>query len=157
MHTRNAGQLGLEVRNRPQIRIVLVEITKCPAQKREEQRLVVIALGTNLNQLDKISSRLGPKVTLTNSGEWIRQYDLGESVQGRFSTRHQRNFCFEKKIQLAGERRFSATRAFGHRLNATQRFGTPGNDQAGVTEFAFAKKNRRRGLHGENLARDPRR
>ena len=60
---------------------------------------------------------------------------------------------FEKQIKLSRERRFRATRAFGHGLNAAQRLGAPGNDQAGVAKLAFAQKNRGGALHTANLAR----
>ena len=115
----------------------------------------MIALGADLDQLDKISGSLGPLVIFADSRKRIPDDNFSQSVQGRFSTRHNRDLRLEEKIKLAGERCFCTTRAFGHCLNAAQRLGAPGNDQAGVTEFAFAKKNRRRGLHGENLARDP--
>jgi hypothetical protein len=116
----------------------------------------MIAFRTNLNQLDKICRRLDPKVSLANSRERIRHHDLGESVQRRFSTRHERDFRFEKKVEFTGERSFGAACAFGYCLNAAQRLSAPRNDQAGITELAFAKKNRRSGLHGKNLARDRR-
>ncbi len=114
----------------------------------------MIALGANLDQLDKIGRGLGPKIIFTNSGEGISENDFSEGVQCRFSARHHRDFGLKKKIELARKRRFGATRAFGHCLDAAQRLGAPGNDQAGVAKFALAKKNRGRGLHGENLARD---
>jgi hypothetical protein len=47
------------------------------------------------------------------------------------------DFGFEEKIQFPGKEAPRAPCAFGHRLNASQGFRAPRNDQAGVTELAF--------------------
>jgi hypothetical protein len=57
------------------------------------------------------------------------------------------NFGFKKQIQLPRKRTLGAARAFGDRLNAAERIRAPGNDQAGVTEFAFAQQDGSRGVH----------
>lgn len=75
-------------------------------------------------------------------------------MQGRFAARRDRDFRLKEKIEFAGEGRFDPARAFGHGLNATQRLGAPGDDQAGVAKLSFAKQDRCRGLHDQNVARD---
>ena len=154
MHAGNPRQLGFEVRNRPQIWIVCVEVTKSPPQQREQLWFVVITLGADFNQLDKVSSGLSAEIIFADAGERILEDDFGQGVQGRFAAGDDRDLRFEKKIELARERSFGATRAFGHSLNAAERLGAPGNDQAGVAKLAFAQKNRGRALHAPNLARD---
>src|SRR5438132_567989 len=113
----------------------------------------MIALCANLDQLDEICGGLGAKIIFPDANERILEHDFGQSVQRRFTTWHDRYLSFEKEIELAGEWSFGAARAFGDRLNATERFGAPGNDQAGVAKLAFPQKNRGRALHGANLAR----
>src|ERR1700692_834796 len=107
------------MRDRAQVRVVGVEITKRTAQEREQLRLVMIALGANLNQLDKVSGRLSAKIICPDAGERIFEDHFGQSVQRRFAARHDRDLRFEKKIELAGEWSFGAARPFGYRLNAT--------------------------------------
>ena len=114
----------------------------------------MIAFGANFNQLDEICRRLGAKIILANARKRISDDDFSQGMQRRPSTRHHRNFRFEKEIEFAGKRRFRAARAFGDRLDAAQTLGAPGNDETGIAKLAFAKKNRRRGLHGQNLARE---
>ena len=59
MNAGNARQLGFEVRNGAQIGVVLIEIAERSSQQGEQFRLVMIALGANLDQLDEVSCRLG--------------------------------------------------------------------------------------------------
>src|ERR1700731_1832327 len=106
------------MRDRAQVRIVDVQITKRAAQEREQLGLVMIALGANLNQLDKVSGGLSAKIILTDAGERIFEDNFGQGVQRRSPTCYHRNLGFEKQIELAGEWSFRAARAFGHRLNA---------------------------------------
>src|SRR5437879_10711970 len=79
-------ELGFEMRNRAQVWIVGVEITKRPAQEREQFRFMMITLGANLDQLDKISRGLRAQIILADAGERIFEDDFGQSVQFRFST-----------------------------------------------------------------------
>src|SRR4051812_17252563 len=107
------------MRDRAQVRIIAVQITERAAQKRKQLRLVMIALGANLDQLDKVSRSLSAKIIFPDTGERIFEDDFGESVERRFPAHDDRNFRFKKKIELARERSFRAARALGHRLNAT--------------------------------------
>ena len=154
MDARDARQLGFKMRDRPQVWIVRVEVTEGAAQQREQFRLVMIALGANLDQLDEICGRLSPNVILPNTGEGILEDDLSQGMQRRFAAGCDRYLGFKEEIELAGEWRLGATGAFGHGLNAAERLGAPGNNQAGVAKLAFAQKNRGRALHATNLARD---
>lgn len=138
MHAGNARELGFKMRDRAQVRIVDVKITKRAAQEREQFRLVMIALGANLNQFDKVSGSLGAKVIFPDADERIFENDFGQGVQRRFATCYYRNFRFEEKIEFAGEWSFRTAGAFSHGLNAAQRLSTPGNDQTGVAKLAFA-------------------
>ena len=141
MHPGNPGKLRFEMQNRPTVWIVGVEVTKGASQQPEQLRLMMIALGANLDQLHEVGRRLGAQVILANSSERIFENDFSERVQGRFSTRNNRDFSFKKKIELAGERRFGPARTLGHGVNAAERLGAPTNDQAGVAKLAFAQEN----------------
>src|SRR5207249_2669270 len=138
MHAGDPRELGFEMRNRAQVWIVGVEITKRPAQEREQFRFMMITLGTNLDQLDKISRGLRAQIILADAGERIFEDDFGQRVQCRFATCYHRDLGFKKEIELASEWSFGAARAFGHRLNASQRLRAPGDDQTGVAKLAFA-------------------
>ena len=111
-------ELGFEMRNRAQVWIVGIEVTKRSAQEREQLRLVMITLGANLDQLDKISGGLGAQIILADAGERIFEDDFGQRVQCRFATCYHRDLGFKKEIELASEWSFGAACAFGHRLNA---------------------------------------
>src|SRR6266581_3567572 len=113
---------------------------------------MMIALGANLNQLDKVSSGLSAEIIFADAGERILEDDFGQGVQGRFAAGDDRDLRFEKKIELARERSFGATRAFGDRLNAAQRLGAPGDNQTGIAKLTFAQKDRGGALHATNLA-----
>src|SRR6266404_3632609 len=119
MHAGDPRELGFEMRNRTQVWIVGVEVTKRPAQEGEQLRLVMITLGATLDQLDKISRGLGAQIIFADTGERIFEDDFGQRVQCRFATCYHRDFGFKEKIELAGEWSFGAARAFGHRLNAS--------------------------------------
>ena len=58
VHTGDTRQLSLEMRDRARRRIVCIEITESPAQQPEQFWLAMIALGANLNQLNKIRGTL---------------------------------------------------------------------------------------------------
>ncbi len=109
----------------------------------------MVALGANFDQLNEVRRGLSAKIIFANARKRIAKDDFGQSVQRRFATRHHGYFGFEEKIELASEWRFRPACAFGDGLDAAQRLGAPGNDQTGVAELAFAKKDRRRGLHGK--------
>src|SRR5436853_6104717 len=97
--------------------IVGVKITKRAPQERKQLRLMMIALGANLNQLDKVSGGLSAEIILADAGERILEDDFGQRVQGRSAAGDDRALRFEKEIELARERRLRATRAFGDRSN----------------------------------------
>ena len=118
MHAGNPRQLGFEVPNRPQIWIVCVEVTKSPPQQRKQLGLVVITLGTDFDQLDKIGGGLSAQIIFADANKRISNHNFRERVQRRFAARHDRYFSFKKKIELAGERSLGPARTFGHRLNA---------------------------------------
>ena len=88
----------------------------------------MIRFGADLDQLNKIRRGLSTEIIAANSNERISDNDFSQRVQCRFPTRDDRDLGFKKKIELAGERRFRAARAFGDSLNATQRFGAPGDN-----------------------------
>jgi len=77
-------------------RIICVEIAESPAQQSEQFRLGMIALGTNLDQLNEIRGTLRAEIIAANPGERIFEDDLGERVQIGFSAPHDRNFSFKK-------------------------------------------------------------
>src|SRR5947208_16941846 len=101
----------------------------------------MIALGANLNQFNKIGGSLRPQIIAPNSGERIFQDDFCERVEIGFAASHDRNFSLKKEVEFSCKRTLLATRAFGDRLNAAQRFRAPRNDQTRVAEFAFPKEN----------------
>jgi hypothetical protein len=107
----------------------------------------MIALGANLNQLNKVRGSLRAQVIAPNSSEWIFQDDFCERVQIGFATPHDRNFSLKKQIEFSGKRTFLTACAFGHRLNAAKRFRAPRHDQTRVAEFSFPKKNCLCALH----------
>jgi hypothetical protein len=78
----------------------------------------MIALGANLNQLNKIGSSLRTQIIAANSGERIFQDDFCERMQIGFAASHDRNFSLKKQIQLSGKRALLAACTFGDRLNA---------------------------------------
>ena len=112
----------------------------------------MIALGTNLDQLDKVSGGLSTKIVFANARERILYQHFGQSMQSRFSTWHNRDFRLEKEIELTGKWSFRPACAFRYRLNAAQRFRAPGNDQTCVAKLSFAQKNGSGALHATNLA-----
>src|SRR4029434_10999818 len=68
-------------------------------------------------------------------------------MQIRFPTPHDGNFSFKKQIQFSRKRTFRAARAFGDRLDATERFRTTRNDQTRVAELSCPKKDRLCAFH----------
>lgn len=78
----------------------------------------MIALGANLNQLNKIGGSLRTQIIGANSGEWIFQDDLRECMEIGFATSYDRNLSLEKEIEFSGKRTFRTSRAFGNGLNA---------------------------------------
>src|SRR5438093_5254179 len=74
-------------------------------------------------------------------------------MQIRLPAPHDRDFSFKKQIQFSGKRTFRAARAFGHRLDTTERLRAPRHNQAGVAEFSFTKKDGSCGFHSSFLAR----
>jgi hypothetical protein len=73
------------VRDCARRRIVCIEVTKSPAQQSEQFRLAMIALGTNLNQLNKIGGSLRTQIIAANYRERIFQDDFRERVQIGFA------------------------------------------------------------------------
>src|SRR5438477_12832378 len=118
MHPGNTRQLSFEMRDRTQVWIISVKIAKCPAQEREQFRLMMIALGTNLDQLNKVSGGLSSEIIFSDAYERIFDDNFSQCVQRRFAARHNRDFRFEKKIELAGEWSLCAARALSDCLDA---------------------------------------
>ena len=96
MDAGNARQFGLEMRDRACRRIVGIQIAERPAQKPEQFRLAMIALGANLNELDKISCCLHAQIVAANPGERILHDDFSERMQIRFPAAHDGNFSLKK-------------------------------------------------------------
>jgi len=96
MHAGDTRQFTLEIRDRARRRIVCIEIAERPAQQPEQFRLAMIALGANLNQLNKVCSTLRTQIIAANSGERIFKDDFRERMQIGFATPHDRNFSFKK-------------------------------------------------------------
>ena len=139
MHTGNARQLAFEMSDCARIRIVGIEIAEGAAQQGKQFGLAMIALGANLDQLHKISRCLHAQIIRSNTAERLAENDLRECVQIRLAARRDLNFRFEKQVQSAGKRTFSASRPFRDGLNAAERFGAPRNNEAGVAELSFAQ------------------
>ena len=96
MHARDSRQLGLEVRDRAQVWLIGIEITEGATQKPEQLRLVMIALGANLNQLDKIGCGLGAEIILPDTRKRIAQRDFGKGMEIRLPARRNGDIGFEK-------------------------------------------------------------
>ena len=96
VHAGDTRQLSLEMRDRARSRVVCIEITESPAQQPEQFRLAMIALGANLNQLNKIGGSLRTQIIAANSGERIFQDDFRERMQIGFAAPHDRNFSLKK-------------------------------------------------------------
>src|SRR5439155_11596933 len=103
VHTGDTRQLSLEMRDRARRRVVCIEITESPAQQPEQFRFAMIALGANLNQLNKIGGSLRPQITTANSGERIFQNDFRERMEIGLATPHDRNFSLKKQIKFSGK------------------------------------------------------
>ena len=101
----------------------------------------MIALGANLNELNKVRCGLRAQIITTNPREGIFEHHFRERVQIRPFAARDLNFRFEEQVQLPGKCAFRASRTFGDRLNATERFGAPRDDQTRVAEFALPKEN----------------
>jgi hypothetical protein len=78
----------------------------------------MIALGANLDQLDKVSGGLSAQIIRPNAGERISNDDFGQRVQCRFATCYHRDLGFKEEIELAREWSFRAARTFRYRLDA---------------------------------------
>jgi hypothetical protein len=78
----------------------------------------MIALGTNLNQLNKIGGSLRAQIIAANAGERIFQDDFCECMEIGFATSHDGDFSLKKQIDFSRKRALLATRAFRNRLNA---------------------------------------
>src|SRR5213595_1558073 len=114
MYASDARQLGLKMQHCAPSGVVHIEIPESPSQQREQFGLPVIALGTNLDQLHKISRRLRAKIVAANSRKRILEHHFCESVQIRPSAARDLNLCLEKQVQLTRKRSFRAPRAFGN-------------------------------------------
>ncbi len=80
----------------------------------------MIALGANLDQLDKIRGSLSAQIIAPNSGKRIFQDDFRKRVQIGFAAPHKGNFSLKKQIQFPGKRTFRSPRTFGDRLNTAK-------------------------------------
>ena len=118
MHAGDARQLSFKMGDRAQVWIVGVEITERATQEREQFRLVMIPLGANLYQLDKVSGHLSAKIIFPDAGERVFEDNFSQGMQGGFAAGDDRNFGFEEKIEFAGEWSLGPARTFGHRLDA---------------------------------------
>src|SRR5262249_45569658 len=122
--------------------IVAIEKTENALQKVKELRRRMLGLGADLDQLNKIRGCLRPQITLANSNKRVAQDHLSQSVQIRPPASRNLYLRGKEKIELARERTLRPARSFGHGLNQTQRVGAPGNNQARVTQFPSAQKDR---------------
>src|SRR5438045_9384597 len=93
------------------VRIVRIEISEGAAQEREEFRLMVIRLGANLDQLDKIRGGLCSPEIFSNSAERIFQHDPSQGTEDRFPAAHDLIIRSEKEIDAAGGRTLPAPEA----------------------------------------------
>jgi hypothetical protein len=118
VHARDTSQLSLEMRYCARIRIVCIEITERTAQQSEQFRLPMIALGANLNQLNKVRGSLSAHIIAANSSEGVFQDDFCERVKIGFSASHNRNFSLKKQIKFSRKRTLLAACPFGDCLNA---------------------------------------
>ena len=62
-------------------------------------------------------------------------------MQIRFKTLRDRYLRFEKQIEPPAEGTIWSTRTASSSLNNAQGIGAPGDNEAGVAQFAFAQKN----------------
>src|SRR5262249_19490108 len=91
VHAGDARQLSLEMGDRACGRVVCIKITERPAQQTKQFRLPMIALGANLDQLDKIRGSLRAQIITPNSGERIFQHDFRQRMQIGFAAPHNGN------------------------------------------------------------------
>ena len=118
MHAGDAGEFRFEMRDRAQIRIVLVQITESPPEKCEQFGLVMIGFGANLNQLDKVRCRLGAQIIFANPAEGIFQRHFRKRVKIRFAAARDLDLHLKKQVKLAGKGTFRPARTFRDGLDA---------------------------------------
>src|SRR2546423_6919227 len=118
-----------------------VQKSKCPLQKVEQFRHRMFRRGAQLDQFNKIGSRLGATIALPDPSKGTKQDCFGQCMQTRSAAALDLDFRLEKKIELARKNALWPARAFRDGLNAAQRLCAPGNDRAGVAQFALAQKN----------------
>src|SRR2546423_7534764 len=118
-----------------------VQKSKCPLQKVEQFRHRMFRRGAQLDQFNKIGSRLGATIALPDPSKGTKQDCLGQCMQTRSAAALDLDFRLEKKIELARKNALWPARAFRDGLNAAQRLCAPGDDRAGVAQFALAQKN----------------
>ena len=85
VHTSDASELCFKVSNRALVGITLIEIAEGALEQMKDLRFVMLDLGANFDQFDKIRRGLGASMIRSNSGERIQNHNLTQGMQIRFA------------------------------------------------------------------------
>lgn len=118
MHAGDARELGFEMEHRAEARILLAQISESAAEQREELGFVMIGLGADFDQLDKIRGGLRPPKIFTDAAKRIFQSNFRQRMQVRLPAPRDLYFHFEEEIQFAREWTLRAPSASSDGLDA---------------------------------------
>ena len=85
LHPSDARQFCFKVKNRPLIGIILIEVTESALEQMKDFRFVMLDLGADFDQLDKIRRGLRAPMISSNSCECIDHHNLTQGMQIRFA------------------------------------------------------------------------
>jgi len=85
LHTSDARQFCFKVKNRALVGIILIEVTESAFEQMKDLRFVMLDLGADFDQLDKIRRGLRAPMISSNSCECIDHHNLTQGMQIRFA------------------------------------------------------------------------
>src|SRR5207302_9830311 len=85
VHTSDAREFCFKVKDRGLIGITLIEVTEGAFEQMKDLRFVMLDLGADLDQLDKIRRGLRAPMISSNSCKCLGYYNLAQGMQIRFA------------------------------------------------------------------------
>ena len=85
VHTSDTRKFCFKMSNRALVGIALIEIAESALKQVKDFRFVMLDLGADFDQFDKIRRSLSAPMISSNSGECIEQRNLTQGMQIRFA------------------------------------------------------------------------